>query len=264
MAVFKRFIVERKVSLSIMLVSLLVYSWLLAVIVPTFLGNANLSKLFESYPKSLLIFLTGGGNVNIFTAEGFLSLEYFSLWWIILIGGVVLAMASAIIGKEIEKGTAEVLLTLPISRNAFLFFRLIATLIVIIFLVFFNAYSFYFLGKIYDFHLSLRGLLYVSIYGFLVFSLMATLTLALSMFFPERSKSISIVAAFFFANHILNSLGDVYKNYKWIKPFTLFHYYHPYDALRGKFSPDILVFVVASLLLTALSFVVFSRKDITV
>lgn len=260
--ILKKFFWERKVSFFLTWLGLLLYAWMIAAFVQVFFKDIeSWKKIIEVYPEKMLAFF-GGGGVNLFTLEGFLTVEFLNPWWIVIMGGFAMAMASAIVGKEMEKKTIEFLLSLPLSRFSLLFYRFLSNLLAILLLTLGTLFPLYLFSLYYDFSLTLKGLFYLSLYGFIFVSLLASLTLFLSLFFRERNKSISLAVTVLIASYLLDSLSAIYDKLEWIAPFTLFHYYLPYKALRGELSFHILVLLCLFLLFTLASFIVFSRKDI--
>lgn len=262
--ILKQFFWERKISFFLTWLGLLFYAWMVAAFVEVFFRDIeSWKRIVEVYPEKLLAFF-GGGGVNIFTLEGFLTVEFLNPWWIVIMGGFAIAIASAILGKEMEKRTIEFLLSLPLSRSSLLFYRFLSTLLAIFLLTLGTVIPLYLFSLYYDFSLNLKGLFYLSLYGFIFVSLLASLTLFLSLFFRERNKSISLAVAILIASYLLNSLSAVYNKLEWIAPFTLFHYYLPYRALRGELSSHILVLLSLFLFFSLASFIIFSRKDIAI
>jgi ABC-2 type transport system permease protein len=262
--VFKRFLFERKVSFALTLLGLLLYAWMIAAFIPTFFKDVEAWKqIIQLYPEEMLAFFGGSGE-SLFTIEGFLNIEFFNPWWILIMGGFAIAMASAIVGKEVEKKTAEFLLSLPVSRSSLLLSRFLSTLSAIFLLSSITLSSFYLFCFYYDFTLKTVGLFYLFLYGFVFTSLLASLTLSFSLFFQERSKSISITVAILIASYLIEGMSAIYDKLGWVSPFTLFHYYKPYQALKGEISYHILVLLGFFLLFTLASFLIFSRKDIAI
>ena len=217
----------------------------------------------EVYPKEMLTFF-GGSGVNLFTIEGFLTVEFLNPWWIVIMSGFAMAMASAIVGKEMEKKTIEFLLSLPLSRSSLLFYRFLSNLLAVFLLTLGTAIPLYLFSLYYDFSLNLKGLFYLSLSSFIFVSLFSALTIFFSLLFRERSKAISLTVTILIASYLLESLSAVYDKLEWIAPFTLFHYYLPYKALRGELSYHILVLLGLFILFTLASFIIFSRKDIAI
>ncbi len=241
---------------------LLLYAWMIAAFVPVFFKDIeSWKKIIEIYPEKMLAFF-GGSGVNLFTLEGFLTVEFLNPWWIAIMGGFAMAMSSAIVGKEMEKKTIEFLLSLPLSRFSLLFYRFLSNLLAIFLLTLGTLFPLYLFSLYYDFSLTLKGIFYLFLYGFIFVSLLSSLTLFLSLFFRERNKSIGLAVTVLIASYLLDSLSAIYEKLEWIAPFTLFHYYLPYNALRGELSFHILVLLSLFLLFTLASFIVFSRKDI--
>lgn len=260
--IFWRFLWERKVSFSLTAAGLLLYVWLISAFAPVFFKDiAAWRKLISIYPKEIFSFF-GGTGINIFTIEGFLSMEFFSPWWIFIIGGYALALGSAILGKEIDRKTVDILLAQPLSRSSLLFTRLSASLLAIFLLAALTNVSLYLFSLYYDFTLKLKGLFYLTVAGFVISALLLALTLFFSLFFRERSRSLSLAVAVLLISYFLDSLGKIFERLEWVRPFTLFFYYRPYDALTGKLTYHNLVLAGLFLFFALISFLIFRRQDL--
>lgn len=262
--IFWRFLWERRISLLLTLAGIFLYVWLIGAFTPVFFKDIQTWKrLISVYPKEIFGFF-GGPDVNIFTVEGFLSIEFFSPWWIFIIGGYGLAVGSAIIGREIDKKTIELLLAQPLPRFLLLLFRFSAALLALLLLASFTNLFLYGFSLYYDFPLRLKGLIYLTVVGFLFAAVLAALTLFFSLFFRERGRSISLTVGVLLVSYLLDSVGKIYDKVEWVRPLTLFFYYRAYQALRGELTYHTLVLGGAFLFFTLLTFAIFTRQDITI
>ncbi|MEW6188967.1 MAG: ABC transporter permease subunit [Actinomycetota bacterium] len=200
------------------------------------------------------------------TVEGYLSAYFLALWWIIIVGGYVIAFATAIVGKEIADGTIEILLAQPISRTKIILGKFLACLFYLAILTFVTIGSTGLLALFYDVEIKTEGLLAVGFLGFLFFAFIAAFSLFLSVILKERGRVVILSVAFLIASHLLNALADLSETLKDFRFLSIFKYYNSMEALKTGNIPwsDALLFLGLSLLCLIASILIFRREDIAI
>jgi ABC-2 type transport system permease protein len=114
--IFLRTIKDRKISLAIYSTAGLIFLWMYVALFPSMQKNAEaFEEMFENMPEIFFKAL-GIESLGFSTIEQFLSIEHFSLVWPLMAIFLLLSIAGSSLAGEIEKGTAELLLSKPISR----------------------------------------------------------------------------------------------------------------------------------------------------
>lgn len=270
-SLFKRALKDRGISTLIFAISLFLYSWMLMTFIPTFLSSELIPQfeaLFKSYPKEI-ISIFAGGDLSIsqmMMPEGFIAINFLALWWIVIVGSYAIAFGTAVVGKEIDDGTIEILLVQPISRTKIILGRFLACLFSLFLLSVITIGSIGVLGRFYDVEFKIKGLISVGFLGLLFFIFIAAFSLLLSIIFKERGRSVSLSVAFLLGSHLLNALSDLSDILKNLRFLSIFKYYNPFEALKtGNVSlGDVSVFLVLILLSLAASLIIFKRKDVSI
>ncbi len=264
---FKRTLKDKLTATLIFALGLLLYSWLVMYIIPIY-PIKDMMHLFERFPQEFLSLLAGGGMSFdiIATVEGFISMQYLAIWWLIIVGGYAMSSAIGVAVKEMEEGTLETLLAQPLKRSEIIITRFVVNAIYLASLSCLTMGSLAFFGRIYDVRLSTAGLMVTGFAGFLFFLIMFTFTLFLSLILKDRGKAVIISLTFFVASHLLNAFSDFSKNIENFRPLSIFNYYKPHEyLLNGKVNwIHTSVFVFCILFLFVGSLVVFRKKDISV
>lgn len=87
-----------------------------AAVYPSVRDNEQLNELVESYPEALREFFAFGGQLDLVSGAGYLGAELFSFMApLLFLVAAIGAGAGSIAGEE-ERGTLEVLLSVPVSR----------------------------------------------------------------------------------------------------------------------------------------------------
>lgn len=94
-------------------------------------SSGAMQEYLDAFPEA---FKTIFRMEDYFSGEGFLGTELFSLMFPLIFISVSAARGSSAIGSEIESGTADILFSLPLSRQRILLSKLAALVLEIIFL----------------------------------------------------------------------------------------------------------------------------------
>lgn len=96
---------------------LVAYVALLAAVYPSIRDNAALNRMAKDYPEALKSFIGFGGEIDYTTAAGYLGIEVFSFMAPLLFVIAAVSAGSAALAGEEERGTLDLLLSLPVSRR---------------------------------------------------------------------------------------------------------------------------------------------------
>jgi ABC-2 type transport system permease protein len=217
-------------------------------------------KMIENYPPEFLAFF-GGDASTLMTPEGFLGMYAFSMLPVII--GIFAVMAgSGLLASDEELGRLDLILAHPVGRT-----RL-------------------FWGRCLAYAAALTGIMVLGWLGFIVllggsglpvtwiemalpfFPVLAqgmvygTLALLLSMLLPSRSMAAMGAGLVMVASYFLSSLSAINENLAAIARFLPYDYFQGGDALHGLRMDWFLGLLAASLLMAALAWLLFLRRDI--
>ncbi len=254
---------DRKLSWPTIWVSVISYVLLIIGIYPTFANIPGFQKLLESYPKGLLAILAGSSGVNMFTPAGFISIEFLQLWGMIIIAGFVISTSTAIVAKEVDGHTMDLILTQPIDRVEYLTARLAADTTMILGLVVSTTGAMWLGTKMVEFPLKTGGIIAVGALLMAVYIMIECFSLLMGTMM-ERGRAVIVAVGFLIGSHLLNGLGQIstmLDGYRWL---SFFYYYNPADALASGQTPwaPILLFLGLALIFFTGAVVMFREKDI--
>lgn len=221
----------------------------------------SLKQLLSNYPPEMMAFF--GDMTQMFTPEGYLTVEFFS--YLPLILGVFSALAGSglLVGDE-ENGLMDLLLAHPVSRTAFFTGRLLA-LIATLLGVLGLAWGGLVLGLQWSsIELTPAQLLRPFLGLFAVLSLFGALALALSLLLPSRrlaatTAGLSLVASFF-----VTSLARVNADLETLAKFSPLNYYQSGQAIREVNGQWLGGLLACAALFTLIAWWRFERRDIRV
>lgn len=269
MSLFLQFFRERKLGHFFFAVGLVLWVVLIAFSLQLVVENREVfQKLLEAYPQEILNFLAGSGVsvLDIFTPEGYLTIEFLGLWYPIILLSYLLAYTTSIVSREYETGTIETVLAQPVSRTRFILEKFLAVFSGGLLLALITGVSLIVSASLFDFDIPSSSLMFVSITGYLFVLPFGLLNLFLSTIFLEKSKPIGISLGLFVVMHLITALS---QNIDWldrIDPVSLFYYYKPAKILNtGEFMvKESILFIVISALLLLFSILIFRKRDIAI
>ena len=230
-------------------------------IFPSIVKTGEAAKQFiDSYPD----FFKKMFRIEDYTSgAGFLSTELFSLMLPMVLIAVGATYGTSATAEEEEKGTADLLFTLPISRLKVMASKMLATLSVLILLSVVVYLNIYFGAGMVDMRIN-----FYNVYAATISSL------ALGLFFSgigfligaltgKKGVSLGVTSAFGLLAFVFYSLAPMVDNFDFLNPFN------PFDwAIGGNIlfdGPDwtgCAKLLIGTIVLYAASAIVFKRKDI--
>lgn len=255
---------ERKLSWPTFAISIFAYVMMICGIYQSFAGNPVFSQVLKNYPKAFLSLLAGGGGgPDMMSPEGFISIEFLQLWGMFIIAGFGIAAATAIVAKEVEGHTMDLILTQPINRVEYLTARVTADMAMLAGLVGVTIGSIWISTKLFDFPLKTGGILAVGVLCLALFFMIECFSLLMGVFM-ERGKAVIISVGAIIVSHLINGLADLNKTVDSFRWLSFFNYYKPGQTLVNAVVPwpQVLLFVSLGYIFFTAAVVFFREEDI--
>ena len=111
---------ERRVKGVLLLAALLsVMALLFVALFPSIsTSGADLDAYMESLPPALKAAFGASGAFSIATVEGFLAVELYQFFWLLMLGIYVAYQAGGLVAGDVERDRMDVLLAAPVSRRS--------------------------------------------------------------------------------------------------------------------------------------------------
>jgi ABC-2 type transport system permease protein len=217
-------------------------------------------------PDAMNLFLSlGNGNGDITSYVGFLNLEMYSIFFILILGIIIAFIAASIISKEIESKTIDLLMSNPVSRKQIVFERFIGLIPMVLIINFVSMIVIMGTTIAINESLDFYYLFLTHLSSIPYFLAVIALSLLISTIFDEKMKSSIIMIAIIVGMFFLNFIGNM-VNIKEISFVSLTHYFNSYTTLKfGQvdLSNVIILLAVASTCLV-IAMIYFEHKDIKV
>jgi ABC-2 type transport system permease protein len=205
------------------------------------------------------------GSGSLFTLPGAITLGLQHPLAIAMLGIFAVGASSTAIAGERARGTLEVLLARPISRNTLYVSILVALLAIV--LVVLSALLGGMIGTaaglgIAD-ELEMTQLPLVVLNGFGLWAAFTTFGLAASVSFDRPGPAIGITLAWLVVHYFLEILGSLWTDVAWTQQYSLLHHFDAGAILAGDVQPiDFVIVYAAALVPIAYALTVFPRRDL--
>lgn len=197
---------------------------------------------------------------------GFLNIEMYQIFWVLILGIILGFLAASSIAKEIESKTIDILMSNPVSRPQIIIEKFIG-LIPMVLIINFSA-MLVIMGVTVGIGEELNfGYLFIThLISIPYFLAIIGLGVFLSTLFDEKMKASITTMAIIVGMFILDSIANITTDYESLGYLSLKHYFYPYEALKfGEIDvTGNIVLLLFALVTIILSIVYFNHRDITV
>ena len=220
--------------------------------------------LLSSFPPALTDAL-GIETFDFATLEAFLSVEFYSIMWPIIMISFVAGLAAFMIAGEIENGTIEHILATPIPRWKIFLAKYIGGVEMILVFTAITAYFSVPAAILIDipYSITASGFIFIltSLFSVAVFSI----GMLFSATFSERGKAALITSGILAGMYAMNIVSTIVEQLEWLQ-YGSFFYYFDYEAALVSHSisgASVAVFVGTIILASAIGGYIFTKRDIT-
>ena len=263
--VFLRSIAGHRVGIGVVSLGLFLISLVIVYTFDAFGGMEAFESLFESLPESLkaLFRAQGGFAAN---ANGYLAADYRHPIYLIAVLAFVISVAVGAVAREVERGSALLVLSAPIARWRYLLAKAAALLLgtlVILAATMGGTWAGVIVTGITD-QVDMVVFLRVQANTLALALAVGGIALVVSSRGSDAGQATGIATGIIATMYFIDFLSLIWSPAAPLGPFTVFHYYDPHGVSQEPGLPwrDLLVLgsVAAAGLVAAL--VIFQRRDI--
>jgi len=208
---------------------------------------------------------TGGRNISMLEPKGFLTLEFFSWWW--MLAGLFIAYLSvSVIGSDFENKRMDVMLSTPISRRRYLLEKFSAMSVIAFFIILVA------IGGLAGGIANINALnefaaetVFLSLIGCLPFLMViAAIGIFTAVLFQKVRVGMGVTFAFIFAEFFLYTFGNFSKSLEWMKTVSIFNYWNYSSVIFDNLfkAGDFIILTVVAIVIIIISIWIFEKKDI--
>lgn len=250
-------------GIGLYLASLVGFTWMYIALFPS-MQKIDIEAMMSQMPKEFTAFLGEGGAAAYSKIEGFLSGEFLSFFFVLLIGFYVSAAAGSAIAGAIEKRTMDFELSQPTSRSTKILAETVVALLYSAILVVATNASIKILCELYDISISGMGLFYFSIVATLFAWALFGIAILISSIVRSKMVVVGITMFLTLGSYIFYSLSLAVEKIRDFGHYTLYNFYDPQKILtKAEISfEQCLVFAAIFIIGTSAALLIFNKKDV--
>jgi ABC-2 type transport system permease protein len=257
---------DKKIALLVYCLAAIAFVWMFVALFPSIQEESEqFTQLFESYPEGFFK-VFGIEDLGFSTIEKFLALENYSIMWPIMAMFFMVSLAGYSLVREVEKGTAEILLSRPISRSKLYFSRYFAGIIMLIIFTIISVFCVVPLAHLHDVDYNIDNYVSIAILSFLFGWAVFSVAYLFSAIFSEKGRAYAVTGGLLILMYFFNLIASFKEDWENIRYASFFYYYDFNKALIDVQIDwqSIFVFIAAALVCTFVGAVWFHKRDIAV
>jgi ABC-2 type transport system permease protein len=200
------------------------------------------------------------------TYPGFLNMELYQVFWILILGMLIGFLASSLISKEIEGKTIDLLMSNPVSRKQIILEKYLGLIPFIVAINLVTLFTVYGVTVVIGEKIDLGHLIMTHAVSVPYFLAIAAIGLFISVIIDEKIKAGIITVAIIIGMYIFESISLLIPEYKFMGYVSLTHFYNPADILLSGIVDiyGVIVLIIFSIVCLIISMMYFDRRDIAV
>jgi ABC-2 type transport system permease protein len=208
----------------------------------------------------------GPAAFDMATYVGFINLELYQIFWIVILGIIIGFIAASLVSKEIEGKTIDILMSNPISRKQIVFEKFIGLIPLILVINFGTMLSVMGITVLIGEELNFNNLFLTHLASIPYFLAVLSIGLLISVVINEKMKASIFFIAILMGMYVIETMSKTVPAYESLGFVSITHYFIPYDTLKfGDFGVvEALVLICITTVCLIMSLIYFEHKDIPV
>jgi len=216
-------------------------------------------------PKGMLAAFGLEQGMSITSVPDFLSTEYYSMIFLVLMALFTLSLAAKLLSHLVEQGSMTYILSTPISRIKVLL-TIIGVFITGLFLILFCNFTFSYVGsilvgeKIKD----LSAFFNLHLVGFLFFFAIGGYCFLFSTLLTEEKKAVAYAGGLTLLFYLLDLMGRLSDKFEMTRYMSIFYLYQPSEILKNNtniLSVSLILLIIGFITYFAALFI-FKRRNL--
>ena len=208
--------------------------------------------------------LEGVGDMG--TYIGFLNVELYQIFWLLILAMIIGFISASIISKEVESKTMDVLMSNPVSRMQIVCEKFIGLIPGFLLINFVTLAAILGITVVIGEEADLWFITLTHIVSIPYFLSIISIGLFISTIIDEKMKASILMMSLIVGLYIFNSIAGMIPDAEALGYISLSHYFNPYDTLKFG-DVDLIgtsVLIVITCVMVILSMVYFEFKEIKV
>jgi ABC-2 type transport system permease protein len=231
---------------------------------PAFKGV--LEDLIESGGAEPFSQFFGPSAADMATYVGFLNLELYQIFWVIILGILIGFIAASIISKEIEGKTIDLLMSNPVSRKQIVFEKFVGLIPLLLIVNFATMLTVIGVTVAIGEDLNFYYLFLTHLASIPYLLALSGIGLLISVLIDEKMKASILFIATLIGMYVIESISKIVPDYEAIGYISITHYFDTYNSLKfGNINvSDIIILIAVAFFCLIISMLYFEHRDIEV
>lgn len=223
-----------------------------------------LFEMLESGASETYNFLPHADQMH--TYIGFLTIELYEIFWLLILAILIGFIAASSISKEIEGKTIDLLMSNPVSRKQIVFEKFIGLIPMFLIINFATMIAVAGVTVALNESLDFGFLFLIHVVSIPYFLAVISIGVLISVIFDEKMKASIIMIAVLVGMYIINSLSLMSPDYEFMGYFSIYRYFDTFEVLKfGEVDmAGVFVFIGVITACLVVSMIYFEHKDIPV
>lgn len=223
-----------------------------------------LSEMMQSGSSDAYSFLPHADQMH--TYIGFLTIELYEIFWLLILAIIIGFIASSSITKEIEGKTIDLLMSNPVSRKQIVIEKFIGLIPMFLFINFTTMLAVVGITVLLNEDLNFGFLFLVHLVSILYFLAIISIGILISVIFDEKMRASIVMIAILVGMYIINSLSLMSPDFKFMGSLSIYRYFDTFQVLKfGEIDvAGIFAFIGIITVCLLISMIYFEHKDIPV
>lgn len=229
--------------------------------------------MFPSFEESLIEMMESGiaegfdyfpHADQMHTYVGFLTIELYTMFWLLILAIMLGFIAASSISKEIEGKTIDLLMSNPISRKQIVFEKFVGLIPMFLVVNFATMLSVMGITAAIGESLNFGNLLMVHLVSIPYFLAIFSIGILVSVVIDEKMRASIILISILVGMFVINSLSLMAPDYEFMGSFSFFRYFDTFDVLKNGTVdvPGVLVFISITTVCLVVAMIYFEHKDL--
>jgi ABC-2 type transport system permease protein len=236
---------------------------------PTVVGMISTEKKTNPFDELLenpiYKSMTHGRTVSVYEIEGFISLEVFS-WWVLLVGLFLGYIAVNTVARDFESKRMDLIFSTPLSRKDYLIEKFLALTAYTVALLLLAGGAV--IGSVNSLEISTGLTSSAAVLAFIGSLPLLMVIIAVGMltavYFRNTRTAMGVTFSFVFVEYILSLIGNLSEEFHVLREISIVEYWDYNAALYDNtlLIGEVVVLTILAAVILGFTILVFKKKDI--
>ncbi len=260
--IIRRKLKDQRNSVLVYAASVIAYAALMISLFPS-MREMDIEAIYSQMPENFMKFF--GTEMTAFsTIEGYISVEFLSLFFPLIIVFYAGSTAGSAIAGQIERRTIDFNLSQPISRTKLVLSETVVALIYLLAITSSTGIAMLGFGKAFDVAFKPDGVLAFVVTATLFMWAFYGLAILISSLLRSKMSVMLITAGVLLGSYIFSSLSRIVEKLQGYDKYSLFYLYNPEELLRSgniQLTHLVMLLIILGIGLAG-AVTIFNKKDV--